>query len=238
MRPTGGAAILAVSRGPWTTASHTSGQPARGITDDLSHLTATHEGLTTGAVGLSAVTALSSVFSWEVRRARVEDPAVIPAEEGNPPMTMQQAAERADAILDATFAAVRPPVCWTHRDSQAGTHTTDRRRAVITVIAEERLGGLLGLVERHWTGLGYTLRATSRDGRAAYFLASDGFQLSVVVGWKDQPHFRVTTPPAEPSDVALSTTSPHGPDHRHKKVPEPDQFHPFWSVPQAPPAGG
>ncbi|MEU9083477.1 hypothetical protein [Streptomyces sp. NPDC048357] len=59
---------LEVSRGPWTTASHTSGQLARGITDDLSHLAAAHEGLTAGAVGLSAVTALSSVrFSWEER---------------------------------------------------------------------------------------------------------------------------------------------------------------------------
>ncbi|MFB6618642.1 hypothetical protein ACFCV9_31220 [Streptomyces sp. NPDC056367] len=59
---------LEVSRGPWITASRTSGHLARGITDDLSYLTATHEGLTAGTVGLSAVTALSSVrFSWEER---------------------------------------------------------------------------------------------------------------------------------------------------------------------------
>ncbi|MFB6618640.1 hypothetical protein ACIGFK_29610 [Streptomyces sp. NPDC085524] len=152
-------------------------------------------------------------------------------------MTMQQAAERADAILDATFAAVRPPVCWTHRDSQAGTHGTDRRRAVTTIIAEERLGGFLGLVERHWTGRGYALRTTSRDGRAAYFATPDGFQLSVVVGWKGQPHFRVTTPPAEPSAVAPPTTPPQGPDRRHEEVPEPDQFDPFWSVAEPPQAG-
>ncbi|MFC0597593.1 hypothetical protein [Streptomyces palmae] len=153
-------------------------------------------------------------------------------------MTMQQAAERADAILDATFAAIRPPLCWTHRDSQAGTSTTDRRRAVTTVIAEERLGGLLCLVEQHWTRCGYTLLAISRDGRAAYFVTPDGFQLSVVVGWKGQPHFRVTTPPAEPSEVGPPTTPPNGPDHRHKEVPEPDQFDPFWSVPEAASTGG
>ncbi|MER6317189.1 hypothetical protein ABT237_26010 [Streptomyces sp. NPDC001581] len=150
-------------------------------------------------------------------------------------MTMQQAAERADAILDATFAAVRPPVPDppgqsggdAHHRPAKGDHHGHRRG---TARRPPRTGG----AALDGSGL-HAARATSRDGRAAYFLTLDGFQLSVV-GWKDQPHFRVTTPPAEPSEVALPTTPPHGPDYRHKEVPEPDQFDPFWSVPQAPPA--
>ncbi|MFC0597591.1 hypothetical protein [Streptomyces palmae] len=64
---------LKVTQGPWTTASRTSGHLARGIADDLSYLAATHEGLAAHAVGLSAVTALSSVrFSWEERLKSIQ----------------------------------------------------------------------------------------------------------------------------------------------------------------------
>ncbi|MEV7443222.1 hypothetical protein AB0O22_19145 [Streptomyces sp. NPDC091204] len=101
---------------------------------------------------------------------------------------------------------------------------------------EERARALADTI---WSALNEAgeINSQYKGAMAAYFVTPDGFQLSVVVGWKDQPHFRVTTPPAEPSEVAPPTTPPHGPDYRHKEVPEPDQFHPFWSVPQAPRAG-
>ncbi|GGQ74193.1 hypothetical protein GCM10010280_20790 [Streptomyces pilosus] len=35
-------------------------------------------------------------------------------------MNLQEAADRADDILDETFAAIKPPVQWTHRYSMPG----------------------------------------------------------------------------------------------------------------------
>lgn len=55
-------------------------------------------------------------------------------------MDMQEAAVRADEILDGTFAAIKPEVHWTHERSTEGSCDVQRRRAVMTIISEERRG--------------------------------------------------------------------------------------------------
>lgn len=147
-----------------------------------------------------------------------------------PKMNMQQAAERADAILDDTFAAIKPPVQWTHRQAKDGSCSTDRPRAVLTIISPERRGSFMGLVDRHWKSKGFTLRGTSQDKQAAYYLTPDGFQVSLLFGWKGQAHFEVTTPCVEPSEVRPPTTRPNGPDYSKEELPAPYQHSDFWSA--------
>ncbi|MFF9198626.1 hypothetical protein ACF09L_25765 [Streptomyces sp. NPDC014779] len=145
-------------------------------------------------------------------------------------MTMQQAAERADRILDDTFAAIVPPVQWTHRQSMDGECSTDRRRTVMTIVSEQRRPAFLRLVERHWRAQGFTFRATSKDKQAVYYLTPDGFQLSVLIGWKGQAHFEVTTPCVEKSVVRPPLTPPNGPDYSKRPPTAPNVESPFWSA--------
>ncbi|MGW4161603.1 hypothetical protein [Streptomyces sp. NPDC004788] len=145
-------------------------------------------------------------------------------------MNMQQAADRADEILDDVLAAIVPPVQWTHRPTMAGNCSTDRSRTVMTIISEERRGAFLGLVDRHWKSKGFTFRATSKDKQAAYYLSPDGFQAKVLIGWKGQAHFEVTTPCVEKSDVAPPTSPPNGVDYYNKPPTAPNVTSEFWSA--------
>ncbi|MGW5776033.1 hypothetical protein [Streptomyces sp. NPDC003863] len=157
-----------------------------------------------------------------------------------PKMNMQQAAERADQILDETFAAIVPPVQWTHGSAMPGNCSTDRRRTVMTIISEERMPAFLGLVDRFWKSKGFTFRAASQDKQAAYYVTPDGFQLSVLFGWKGQAHFEVTTPCVEKSGVLPPTTPPNGPDYSKLPPTAPNVTSDFWSaktpVPSASPS--
>ncbi|MFD7326756.1 hypothetical protein ACFV9D_37685 [Streptomyces sp. NPDC059875] len=145
-------------------------------------------------------------------------------------MNMQQAADRADEILDETFTAIVPPVQWTHRETMAGKCSTDRSRTVMTIISEERRSAFLGVVDRHWKSKGFTFRAASQDKLAAYYVTPDGFQLSVLIGWKGQAHFEVTTPCVEVSDVAPPTSKPNGPDYSKMPPTAPNVTSDFWSA--------
>ncbi|MGW0556827.1 hypothetical protein ACWDZ6_21970 [Streptomyces sp. NPDC002926] len=151
-------------------------------------------------------------------------------EERTQKMNMQEAAERADAILDGTFAVIKPPVEWTHRDSMPGDCTTDRKRSVMTIVSAERRGGFLGLVERYWKSEGFKFRATSQDKQAAYYMTPDGFQVSVKFGWKGQAHFEVTTPCVEKSEVSDPTSKSNGPDYSGRELPAPNVHSDFWSA--------
>lgn len=145
-------------------------------------------------------------------------------------MNMQEAAEHADAILDETFAAIKPAVEWTHTYSMPGDCFVDRDRSVMTIISAERRGAFLGVVERHWKSKGYKLVATSENGLAANFNTQDGFQIQVLVGTTGQANFSVTTPCVEKSEVAPPTSSPNGPDYSKQETPAPNIYSKFWSV--------
>ncbi|MFF8601687.1 hypothetical protein ACF065_19035 [Streptomyces sp. NPDC015232] len=145
-------------------------------------------------------------------------------------MSMRQAAERADRILDDTFAAIVPPVQWTHRESMGGECSTDRRRTVMTMISEQRRPVLQRLVERRWRAQGFTFRATSKDKPAVYCLTPDGFRSSVLIGWKGRARFEVAPPCVEKSGVRPPLTPPNGSDYSKRPPTATSVEAPFWSA--------
>ncbi|WP_237519145.1 hypothetical protein [Streptomyces sp. SID5910] len=144
-------------------------------------------------------------------------------------MNLQEAADRADQILDETFAAIKPPVQWTHRYSMPGDCYVDRDRAVMTIISTERRGSFLGVLERHWKSKGYSLVATGANGLVAHFKTPDGFQLEALIAPNGQAHLSITTPCVEESEVAQPTSKPNGPDYSKQELPAPNVRSPFWS---------
>lgn len=151
------------------------------------------------------------------------------SKESQSKMNLQEAADRADAILDEAFAAIKPPVQWTHRYFMPGGCYVDRDRSVMTIISAERRGSFLGVLERHWKSKGYKLIATSENGLAANFETQDGFQLEVLIAPNGQAHLSVTTPCVEKSDVAPPTSKPNGPDYSKQELPAPNVKSTFWS---------
>ncbi|MFI5797257.1 hypothetical protein [Streptomyces sp. NPDC051677] len=151
------------------------------------------------------------------------------SKESQSKMNLQEAADRADKILDEAFAAIKPPVEWTHRYSMPGDCYVDRDRAVMTIISAERRGSFLGVLERHWKSKGYKLVATSPNGLVAHFKTQDSFQLEVLIGPNGQAHLSVTTPCVEESEVAQPTSKPNGPDYSKQELPAPNVKSTFWS---------
>ncbi|MFI6354073.1 hypothetical protein ACIBJF_15770 [Streptomyces sp. NPDC050743] len=75
-------------------------------------------------------------------------------------MNMQEAADHAEGIIDATLKAINPSVevmqgpasdssCTDFKNDGTGTGSVSRRRYVMTIISDERRGSLLGVVERY-----------------------------------------------------------------------------------------
>lgn len=144
-------------------------------------------------------------------------------------INMQEAADRADAILDGTLAAIKPPVQWTHTYSMPGDCYVDRARSVMTIISTERRGSFLDVLERRWKGKGYKFVAASQNELAANFETQDGFQLEVLIGTNGQAHLSVTTPCVQKSEVAPPTSKPNGPDYSKQELPAPNVQSTFWS---------
>jgi hypothetical protein len=151
------------------------------------------------------------------------------SKESRSKMNLQEAADRADEILDEAFAAIKPPVEWTHRYSMPGDCYVDRDRAVMSIISAERRGSFLGVLERHWKSKGYKLVATSPNGLVAHFRTQDDFQLEVLIGPNGQAHLSVTTPCVAKSEVAQPTSEPNGKDYSKQELPAPNVKSPFWS---------
>ncbi|MFF4169194.1 hypothetical protein [Streptomyces sp. NPDC001744] len=153
-------------------------------------------------------------------------------------MNMQEAAERADAMLDATLGAVVPEVQWAHDTWTSGSCTVTRRRTVTTVISEQRRGNFLGVVERSWKKSGYEITGVNKDREmpAIFARTSDGFMMSVEVGYKGQAFFDVTTPCVQKAEVADPVGAPNGPAHPYGKIPTPHVRSAFWSATTPAPA--
>ncbi|MEU1212813.1 hypothetical protein ABZ424_10285 [Streptomyces sp. NPDC005790] len=148
-------------------------------------------------------------------------------------MNMQEAADRADEILDATFAGIEPKVVWMHGPSTEGGCDLSRRRAVLTVISDQRRGGFLGVVERGWKKAGYRQLGVnaSVDSPATYFETEDGFRVRLLIGGGGQAFFEVATPCVDKSQVAPPTTPPNGPSYEGVyPIPRPNIRSPFWSA--------
>ncbi|MFI6286050.1 hypothetical protein ACIBCM_15035 [Streptomyces sp. NPDC051018] len=153
---------------------------------------------------------------------------------------MQQAAEKADAMLDATMGAVVPEIQWTHRATTTGTCDVSRYRAVMTVISEERRGSFLGVTERFWKESGYKItgRNEDREHPAIFAVSREGFTINLVIGDKGQAFFHASTPCARKSEVAEPVVrSNGGPDYSGGPIPYPNVRSDFWSAASpAPPA--
>ncbi|MEU5364696.1 hypothetical protein ABZ354_14610 [Streptomyces sp. NPDC005925] len=146
---------------------------------------------------------------------------------------MQEAAERADEILDKTFAAIKPAVHWTHGETTTGSCDVSRRRAVMTMISPERRGSFLGVVERHWKAEGYRRLGVNRSakGPATYFETPDQFRVRLLVGGNGQAFFEVATPCVATSPVSPPTADTVGPNYAGGPIPDPDIRSDFWSKP-------
>lgn len=151
---------------------------------------------------------------------------------GNVNMNMQEAADRADGILDDTFARIHPPVNWVHGESTEGSCDVSRRRAVVTVISEQRRGSFLGIVERGWKESGYRQLGVNANAAspATYFETPDGFRVRLLIGGRGQAFFEVATPCVEESRVAPPTPAPGEEVHVGKPVPPPNVRSDFWSA--------
>ncbi|MFE4370150.1 hypothetical protein ACFRMN_18295 [Streptomyces sp. NPDC056835] len=164
-------------------------------------------------------------------------------------ISLQEAAEKADAIMLDTMTSVRPTLNWVHDASTAsgcGDYTIDgketgavtRRAAVMTIVAEARRGSLLGVVERHWKEQGYTITSVDSDKEfpAIDARTAENFQVSVAVGDKGQFFFDVVTPCFIDSEVASPKTKANGTPFEGADVPYPSVHSDFWSANTPPPS--
>ncbi|MFD6325977.1 hypothetical protein ACFWOL_24630 [Streptomyces sp. NPDC058442] len=146
-------------------------------------------------------------------------------------MDMREAAEHADAMLDAVFGNIKPEVQWTHDETTATSCDLIRRRTVMTIISKERRGSFLGLVERFWEKRGYEIKAVNASIKfpAVYAEDPDGFTVSLSIGDQGQAFFEAATPCVEKSEVIDPTSSPNGLNYAGMKVPRPNVHSGFWS---------
>ncbi|MFF8287653.1 hypothetical protein ACF068_00290 [Streptomyces sp. NPDC016309] len=153
-------------------------------------------------------------------------------------MDMQEAAEHADDLLDATIDAITPEIRWAHEDTTTGTCEVTRRRTVMTVISQQRRGSFLGVVERFWRKQGYTISAVRRDQEmpAIYARTSKGFAIRVLFGYQGQAFFAAATPCVREATVAPPKSVPNGPAYDGVEIPTPNVRSAFWSVEE--PVGG
>ncbi|WP_372351574.1 hypothetical protein [Streptomyces sp. KL116D] len=152
---------------------------------------------------------------------------------------MQEAADKADALIAQTFSSVKPSLEWTHDASDSGTCTdapelgdVTRRAAVMTQVSEEQRGALLGFIERNWKKSGYKITKVNSDKEfpAIFADAGDGvLKMGLTVGYKGQFFLDVQTACVEKSKVAQPTASGKGTDYSGKKVPTPNVHSDFWS---------
>lgn len=147
-------------------------------------------------------------------------------------MNMQEAADRADGILDATFAAIKPTVEWVHGESTEGSCDVSRRRAVLTMISERQRGGFLGVVERGWKKAGYRQLGVNAnvESPATYFETADGFRVRLLIGGGGQAFFEVATPCVEKSHVTPPSSASGDPSSTGGPIPRPNIRSPFWSA--------
>jgi hypothetical protein len=169
-------------------------------------------------------------------------------------VNMQEAAEKADAVVFETLSSVDPSLQWTHDTSSGGGCTdfkndshgygsTIRNAVVMTEVSEERRGALLGIIERNWKKAGYEITDVDSDREfpAIFAKSDDSFGIGLIVGDKGQFFLEVQTPCVKKSDVADPATKANGHDYYGRKVPRPNVHDAFWSskkpIPSASPSG-
>ncbi|MFF1915677.1 hypothetical protein ACFVYE_29615 [Streptomyces sp. NPDC058239] len=152
---------------------------------------------------------------------------------GKTDMNMQEAAERADGILDALLKEIHPQVQWTHGPTTTGSCDVTRRRTVMTIVSAERRGSFLGVVDRFWRKSGYRIKAINNDADVPAIFAQtrDGFGVSLIIGGEGQAFFEVDSPCVQESEVADPIAKPNGPSYADAEIiPRPNVRSDFWSA--------
>ncbi|MEL5958654.1 hypothetical protein AADR41_28500 [Streptomyces sp. CLV115] len=148
-------------------------------------------------------------------------------------MDMQEAADRADSMLDAVLKKIDPEVKWAHGQTTKGSCDVTRRRTVMTIVSAERRQGFLDQIEQFWRASDYRIKAKNVDEQfpAVYAVSKDGFGISVSIRAKGQAFFEADTPCVKESKVADSTSEPNGPSYKGVyPLPSPNVRSDFWSA--------
>ncbi|MFJ4612918.1 hypothetical protein [Streptomyces griseus] len=146
-------------------------------------------------------------------------------------MDMQAAAERADGMFYATVGQIKPEIEWVHYRTTTGRCDVTRYWTVMTVVSEQRRGNLLGVVERFWKANGYRIKMVNPSKEMPEIIATsqDGFGISVLIGYKGQAFFEVTSPCVEKSEVAGPKRVANGRAYEGE-IPTPNVRSAFWSA--------
>ncbi|MFF6931611.1 hypothetical protein [Streptomyces californicus] len=147
-------------------------------------------------------------------------------------MDMQEAAERADAMLDAVLKGIDPDVRWAHGPTTTRACGVTRRRAVMTVVSPERRQTFLDRAETFWRKNDYRIKAVNKDDKfpAVYAVTRSGFGVSVSFRGKGQAFLEADTPCVKESKVAAPVSEPNGPAYEGVyPLPRPDVRSDFWS---------
>lgn len=87
-------------------------------------------------------------------------------------MSPAEAKTKLLGLLDGTSSVITPPLKsrdgWpsaTENDQPKGTANVALDRYVMTKISHDKIGALLGMVERRWKELGYTIESVNADAQ-------------------------------------------------------------------------
>ncbi|MFF2013289.1 hypothetical protein ACFVWY_30090 [Streptomyces sp. NPDC058195] len=147
-------------------------------------------------------------------------------------MNMQEAASRADEIMDATVNDIKPQVEWVYGPTTKGSCSVTRRRAVMTIVSRVRRGNFLGVVERMWGSRDYRIKSVNNDMDfpAIFAQTRDGFGVALIVGGEGQVFFEVDSPCVEESEVVGPVAEPGRQlPVGTEIIPRPNIHSDFWS---------
>lgn len=171
-----------------------------------------------------------------------------PSDEGNgtrvvSKISLQEAADQADAIILSSVRSVRPELTWVHGPSLDGgcdsykidgkdTGSISRKIVVMTIISEQKRGSLLGVIERYWKKQGYEITGVNpnKEMPAIYARTHQDFRMRVSVGKKGQFFFGITTPCFIASTVVPPKILGNGTPYEGHVIPDPYVHSDLWST--------
>lgn len=112
----------------------------------------------------------------------------------SPSMNFSDARDKINEILDDTTGAIKPPLKWwdvstditeemTTLNNPSGKVTVSRERIIRTKFSQEKIGALLGVVERHWKKRGYSIDSVNSSRLPSISAVTpDGYGVDIRVG--------------------------------------------------------
>ncbi|MFI6447357.1 hypothetical protein [Kitasatospora sp. NPDC050543] len=111
-------------------------------------------------------------------------------------MEASTARDEINTLLDDTFGAITPALKWrdttftlkpkqTADNKDRDVAIANKDRQVLTRLSKEKVGSLLGLVERHWKQRGYEVESVNPKDPSIQVRTSKGYELRLVVGGEE-----------------------------------------------------